>query len=287
MYKRRIIITGANGFIGTSLTKYFQKNGWEVRALVHHYPKQPVQHVAYTIFELGGKIDNNLFRKTDCFIHCAYAKQDENEDAFSMNIEGTKALLRLSRSHGVKHNIFLSSMTSGKNALSIYGKQKFELEKFFCNENDTVLRPGLVLGNGGLFLKLFECIKKSKIIPLVGGGKQPLQTICIDDLVHVVGNAIEKKIFGVFTVAEEKPVSLKEFYSAICKKMNTPVLFVSVPYFFAETCMDISSFLGIKLPVTKENLLGLKTMRATDVIEDMKKLHVSPKNYKESLSLIQ
>ncbi|MBI4851185.1 MAG: NAD(P)-dependent oxidoreductase [Acidobacteria bacterium] len=288
MEKPTVIITGANGFIGSSLVKHFQEKNWQVLALVHSMPSLKLPNVEYYQYDLASLVDETPFTKANYLIHCAYIKYDVNSkvNTNQINIDGTKQLISLSRKYRLKFNIFLSSMSAQVEAESNYGKQKFALEKFFTQENDLVIRPGLVLGSGGLFGQMSSFIRKNPFIPLIDGGKQPLQTIFIDDLVLAIDRGIEKQISGNYTIAEPTAISYQEFYKALCEKLGVEAKFISVPYFLVDLGVTFFSLFKIKLPITKENLLGLKNLKYIDVKKDLNIFGLSVRNYKESLKNI-
>lgn len=281
-----ILITGASGFIGSHLVEHFHRKGWTVIAVVRSTPPQAIEGVLYYHWDIAKQPGEDMLAGVDHLVHCAYVKFDNNKDADRINIEGTKRLLELSRRSGVKRNIFLSSMSAGENARSHYGRQKFEIEKLFNAENDTVIRPGLVLGNGGLFSEMSKFIREKKIVPLIDGGRQPLQTIHIDDLVKAVDAALQKQLHGVFTVAETKPVLYSEFYKALAEALKVKAKFVPVPSWMVSAGIAVFSMLGVKIPVSRENLLGLKSLKFTDTSSDMSRLEVQARSWKESLQAL-
>jgi nucleoside-diphosphate-sugar epimerase len=288
MEKPGVIITGANGFIGSHLVKHFQQKNWKVLALVHNLPSTKLSDVEYFQYDLANQIDETPFTKANYLIHCAYIKYDISSkvDSNQININGTKQLISLSKKYSLTQNIFLSSMSAQAQAESNYGKQKFTLEKFFTGKNDLVIRPGLVLGSGGLFGQMSEFLKKNPFIPLIDGGKQPLQTVSIDDLVKAIDIGIEKKLSGNYTIAETNAVSYQDFYKALCEKLGVKATFISVPYFLVNLGVTFFGLFKIKLPITKENLLGLKNLKYVDVHNDLRVFEIDIKNYKESLKNI-
>ena len=158
-----IIITGANGFIGTKLVNYFSSKNWNVIAFVHHLPKEKLENVVYREYDLTKSQNEDSFIHADYMIHAAYMKKEMHPNAFEINIQGAKDLLSASRKYNLKKNIFISSMSSRPDALSDYGKQKFIIEKLFNTKEDVIIRPGLVLGDGALAKEIFTFIKKKKI----------------------------------------------------------------------------------------------------------------------------
>jgi|ERR1035437_4631498 nucleoside-diphosphate-sugar epimerase len=282
-----IIITGANGFIGSELVKHFSGKGWKVIALVHHVPKEKIESVNYKEYDLSLSPDEQLFTDADYLIHGAYVKHDSHPDAYEINIQGAKNILSLSRKYNLKKNIFLSSISSRADALSNYGKQKFAIEKLFNIDKDLVIRPGLVIGNGGLVKEMTEFIKRKGVVPLIGSGKQPIQTVAVDDLISFIDAALTNEFTGTITIAEPNAITYKEFYKALSKQINSKPLFIPMPFFIAEMVLSVAKLVGMKLPVTKENLLGLKNNRYIDTSEDLKKIGMVIKTYKESLEGIK
>lgn len=284
--KKKIIITGAAGFIGSELVRFFSEKEYDVTAFKYVAPKHKLENVRYVKFELNEEFDESLLTDCDMLIHCAYMAFYRHNNANQINIEGTKKLLEACRRNGVKKVLFLSSFSAQENALSNYGKVKFELEKIFDLSKDLIIRPGLVLGNGGLFLNMKNIVSKHKYIPMIGGGKQPLQTICIHDLSNSIEFALNNNIIGKYSLASSNPKIMKDFYKALASKLGKKVVLVNFPYFLADFSFWFIKTFRISMKVTKENLLGLRQMKAVDVTEDLKTFKLNPKSCSETLNLL-
>jgi len=283
----KVLITGANGFLGSNLCAYFAKKGWQVEALVHNMPQTQVAGVSYHLFDLAEEPEQGYFEGTDYLIHAAYIKLDAKHDAYELNIEGSQRLLAMSKKCGVKKNIFISSIASREDALSIYGMQKYACEKLFKSATDLVLRPGLILGNGGLFAQLKDYLQKSRFIPLISGGKQPMQTIHIDDITLAIDKCIEKDLTGILPIASTETMNNKEFYKIVCANIGTKPFFIYLPFGIIFTLLSITETIGITLAVSRENLLGLKKMSYVDISESLSKLDITVRNCAESLNILR
>ncbi len=284
--EKKIIITGANGFIGFELINYFSKRNFKVVAFVYSPVKVAIENVEYVQYDMNKTVDELSFENADYIIHCAYLKSSKNNDTSRINIESTKRLLEISRKYKLKKFVFLSSFSAHKDALSNYGKTKFELEKIFDKNSDLVIKPGLVLGNGGLFKNIESIIKKNKFIPLIDGGKQALQTLHIDELVRCIDFALKNDISGKYAIAEKLPIKMKAFYKAVAKKLNKKVIWIYFHYFFANILLCFFEFIRISFSVSKENLLGLKQMKSLDVEKDLKIFNLEPKSCFETLEVL-
>lgn len=277
---KTVLISGANGFIGRALVDYFSAQGCRVIGLV----RNTTAAFESRVFDLTEKnIPENLFDDVDVFIHAAYVKQTGKKNTYTINVDGSLRLFDAAAKAGVKQLVFISSLAAHADALSVYGRQKFAIEQQAAARGYTVIRPGLVLGHGGLFASLSDHLEKSNKIPLVGGGNQPLQTVHISDLVHAVGAAVERNSKGVFIIAETPAISYRRFYEMLCEQKKTKPFFIRVPYWVMKTAIAVANSIGIKLPVNKDNVLGLQAMRFDDPQQSIKTLGITVRPAAQSL----
>jgi nucleoside-diphosphate-sugar epimerase len=269
----RLLITGAGGFIGSHAARYFSSLGWEVRALVRRIPDAPLPNVSYSLYDLTQPLDETPLRDGDFLLHCAYVPND-----IRANTEGSRRLLDAARKFGFKKCVAISSFSASERAPSKYGRQKFEIEKMFGD----CLSPGIVLGNGGLFRRMSDHVKGGKPIPLVDGGRQPVQFILIDDLLAALRKVFESDLKGKFLVAYPKAVSYKEF----CASLGARPKFVTVPFHALELASEMAEALRLPLPVGRDNILGLKHLRSMDTGKDLKRLGLEPRSLAECLRAI-
>lgn len=279
---KSLIITGANGFIGEELVKHFYDRAWNIKALIHSSPANKLQGVEYVHYNIEEQINEALFDGADYLIHCSYLRYEKNKNSDQLNVNGTKALIDSCRKKNIKP-VFLSSFSAHEAAVSHYGKTKLECEKLFDPSKDLIFKTGFVIGHKGLSGEIINRIRQSKFFPLVGGGSQPIQTIAIDDLCLLIEKALNDNIFGSFHAGEHEAVSLKMFYREIATQLNKKIVFVPVPLSLLYIVCKLSESIGLKLPVSSENVLGLKHLIKFDTREDLKKLGASLKDYRESL----
>jgi len=196
-----VAVTGATGFVGKRLVERLHERGVDVRAMVRDpeasYPfARP--GIARFRCDLPDTIDLAALEGARAIVHCAYTTRFTDMDsARRSNEEGTRALLEKSRAAGVRQFIFLSSQSAHEEAKSYYGRSKLELERLLSPDTDAILRSGLVIGRegNGLFHRMRDMIRGARVIPLFGGGKQPIQTIHVDDLCAALW-ATGERVFG-------------------------------------------------------------------------------------------
>jgi nucleoside-diphosphate-sugar epimerase len=237
----KIVISGANGFIGNYLTEYLANKGYEIYGLVHHLYKAPHKNITYRAFDLNSFGSDVIPTGTDIIIHTAYIPNEKLLTTEDINYKATKRLYDFGKRKGVKLFIFLSSFSAGETAISEYGKSKFKTSKLFDLKNSLVIEPGLVIGDGGLHKRISDIIKQNSIIPLIGNGAQVLQYITIEDLTQVIEKSIENNITGKYRIAANESILMKDFYNTIAKKHNKKIRFIPIPYFISDIIFSISN----------------------------------------------
>lgn len=287
MLSRTVFISGANGLIGSHLVRYFSRRSWKVVAFARSWPKElaPIPNVLRKTLVLPDEIQENDFEEGGYFVHCAYSKHsNDTPNSDSINIEGTKNLLSITRKHRFKKFLFFSSMSAHKDAQSHYGRNKLAVEASLNPETDLIICPGLVIGAGGLFKSMEDILTKSLIIPLIGGGHQPLQTIEINDLCKMTEMALLKsELAGRFVWAERDPISIKVFYRELALANHLRRLFIPIPFWPVFWILKVLDWFNISTSISIESLFGLKHLRRYETEEDLKAVGFYPKSFRETL----
>lgn len=260
--KDKIVITGANGFIGRYLTEYLSQHNYEVVALIHKNYKFAVKGVEYRQFDMDSFSGDIIPEDTKAIIHCAYIPFKQGHKTNERNFKATQRLIKISRIKHVSKFVFLSSFSAFPDALSHYGKNKYEIEQIFDENTDLILRPALVKGSGGLWKNMQKLIDNNRFIPLIGNGIQPVQTVDIRVLAEVIKVGIEKNISGFYNIADQEAFPIKQLYKSMSSENQKANFFIPIPYFVSILIVKFFALISDNPPITKENLLGLKQMKA-------------------------
>lgn len=174
---------------------------------------------------------------------------------------GTIALAEAARMAGVTRQVFVSSLSARPDATSEYGRTKLEIEAHFHDHSDVIVRPGMVIGNGGVFGRILDMARRHPVLPLPDGGRTRLPIIgtrslcrCVEQVLHGVGG-IEVNLFY-----PEMP-SLREIMTAVCRVIGKRRLFVPIPASLLLAPLVIFEKFRLKSPIDVENLRGYLTSR--------------------------
>jgi len=202
---KRILITGANSYVGTSVEKWLIKdpNNYHVETL-------DMQNPSWVTFD---------FSKFDVVFHVAgiahVSKKKSMEDLYyKVNRDLTIQTAQIAKSSGVKQFIFMSSMivyNSKDTKITLetipkpdnfYGMSKLLAEEglltLWSDEFSVcILRPPMIYGpnSKGNFPKLIKIAKKTLVFPYIENKRSMLH---IDNLSIFIKNAINDTKAGLY-----------------------------------------------------------------------------------------
>lgn len=285
---REVAISGSDGFLGSHLCRHLHGRGFRVRALL----RQPEDNRWLEPYCEGGlyrcnlpsDIDSRAFAEpVDVLIHCAYSMRlTAPRLAWQINVGGSEALLRLSRDAGVRCFCFVSSLSSHLDAKSLYGRSKLEIERKLDLTRDVVVRPGLIVGRGGVFEGMRRAVARCRVIPLLHGGDQTIQTVDVDDLCVAIERIVSARLSGRFSVADEG-IPFRMLLERLARSQGRRIRFINIPVWPLHGLLWLAERLGIRLPFSTDNLLGLKSMQYVDTREDLRRIGIRLRPLEASL----
>ncbi len=206
----KVFVTGANGFIGTALTKALIARGDEVFALIlkgspkGELPSLDVEIIEGDILQCEERCKEALL-ESEIIYHLAGARIGLNEKHFfKINVEGTRHLLDICREHSsLKRFVYISSATvSGPSPrgeerteedafpLTPYARSKYAAEQLFKEEPfaqipHTIIRPTAIYGPRTTeFVSLLDMVVKWHVRPIMGVFTHCDINFChVDDLI--------------------------------------------------------------------------------------------------------
>ncbi len=255
MPEKTILLTGANGFLGSHITDCLLRNGYRVRAMVRTtsnrqwLDNKPVELV------YGAMDEPDSLRKAvegvDAVIHNAGVVSAENKYFYyHINSNATRTLLDILHevNPGISRFVYVSSQAAGgpttggqlrkesdsPKPVSPYGHSKQLAENHVLAAADklpvTIIRPPAIYGpRDAAFLPIFTMVARGWM-PEIGGERQLTLTHAMD-VASQIRLQLEKKtaIGEVFNAAPFEPVSLLEFGSTIARVFSNKPRLIPLP----------------------------------------------------------
>lgn len=210
----KILLSGASGFLGTALRAHWD----DVRDM--------------GAYRLGDPVPPALFDHVDLFVHAAHAF---GPGKTRLNVDAARELHAAARARRVRQ-IFISSLSAHAGARSEYGAAKFEIERFFLESGDTVVRPGLVAG-GGLFARLAARLQKWRIAPIVEPNVRDVAVISLGDFLRAVNVIVQSNKTGAWNLFAPELLTPAEFARAV---WGSSGVVVPVPGALAESALRLA-----------------------------------------------
>jgi nucleoside-diphosphate-sugar epimerase len=197
-----VAITGATGFIGTSLLQQLLTKNFQVRALTRRTQRE-VKGVEWVQGDLSNiQSLNDLTKGVDYVIHCAGQVRGRSLDDFLVgNCEGTLNLVKSAASQSKSPRILMiSSLAAREPELSWYSKSKRRGEEVLINNAAnmkwSIFRPSAVYGPGDKELAPLLKMTRSGVLPISGNPDSRFGLIYVDDLVNAIITWIETEVPG-------------------------------------------------------------------------------------------
>jgi len=273
----KVLVTGANGYIGKAVCRKLVEMGYLVRGTVRTQNKVKELPTGVEAW-ITGNIDeysgwHEILDGVDRVVHTAgrvHVKEKPTEHSLevfrNVNVIATKNLAEAAAAMNIKSFVFLStvavygkdsteepiSVDSPINPVTFYGQTKWEAEKnlqeiFRKNSTKlTILRPAMVYGKGapGNFALIEKIVQKGIPIPL-GSVKNKRHFTHIDVLVDKIISSLFEVNDGkqIWLVADENSLSTKDLFNTAGQWYGKRVCIFPVP---AQALRTIFYLFGAK-----------------------------------------
>lgn len=278
-----ILITGANGFLGSRLCRKFKSEGFHVIAGVRKSADLSLLKDLDVEFRFGDVTQSEtlpaMVKDVDYIIHSAgLVKAKSKQTFFDVNETGTASLFEAIAIHNptVKKVVYISSTAASgpsrdghplsesdpPHPITTYGRSKLAGENaalsYAGKFNVVSIRPPGIYGPGDKeVFPFFEAVYKG-IKPYLGNTKRRVQLIQVDDLCQAIFLAITKNSNSglVCFAAESQSYTMKELINLLslsCGKKGFSLYIPSfILYIAAYISQTIFSIIGATPMLTKE-----------------------------------
>jgi len=315
MKSRKILITGAAGFIGSHLVDLLLEEGVPIRTLRLFIPKEEsLNNLPKRIFDIvrGDIRDKKAVKAAmdgvDTVYHLA-AKIDFDGKTYSeykdVNVDGTQNLLDACRNKNIQKFVFFSSIgvfglpaVTGniinwdechpKTYTNFYGQSKWEGEQRVMEAYKkwkipyAIIRPASVYGprEKGPTLGLYKAIKHHQFL-MVGDGKNKMHYVFVKDLVHAARLAeLSNKSTGDYIIAGPNADTFNDVARYIAESIHMSIPNFYLPKLFALVVSYIMEFtfalFGKKSPLYPSRVRTMTTTYFYNINKAKKELNYHP-----------
>lgn len=260
--RKRILITGASGLVGSRLTEILQAHGHEV----WHLSRGKSGKVKTFQWDVDSQeIDKDAFEGVDTIVHLAGASVAEKrwtarrkQEISDSRVKSTRLLFNELRTRSHKIKSFISASAIGyygfKNPEAVFTESSPPGNDFLATvtkewetEADKIatlglrvvkMRVGVVLArNGGALQPIAKAVKMN-VGSALGSGQQLISWIHLDDLCNMFVKVIDdQRMEGPYNAVALHPVSNHNLTKAIAAKLGKPFFLPPVPGFLLKVAL--------------------------------------------------
>ena len=257
----KILVTGANGFIGTQLSETLAKSGHQVRDTARSIAanRSTTREMITCDLESADNLDH-LTTGCDAIVHLAGRAHVMSDDPatseslyLSANVDVTRRLAQSAARTGVKRMILMSSVKVNGESTTIdspftsqdrpnpqdpYGRSKTQAEQTLWDVTSTselegvVIRPPLVYGPGvrANFASLIGIVDRGMPLPL-GSIHNTRSFVAIDNLIDCIETTLQTPNAGgqTFLVSDGQDLSTPELIRAIASSLHKSPMLIPIP----------------------------------------------------------
>ncbi len=217
-----ILVTGATGFIGRSLTRALDHAG---------HPWQPYTGRMGDAPALAGALDG-----TTTIIHLAGAEARGNRRLLQqVDVEGTQRLIEAARQAGVRRLIVPSRIHANVHAIHPLPRAKGEVERLVARSGIpyTILRTTTLFGRDDRFTELILSLAvwSWPLVWVPNGGTMPTQPLWVEDYVHCLVQTFDRPdlINRTLTVGGAERLSYRELVRTMLGVTGQQRILLPVP----------------------------------------------------------
>lgn len=267
---RRVVVTGAAGFIGRAVLAAARARGHHVTALVRRATTPSTDGVATVVADLSTSTDlARTLAGADTVVHCAASLGGDAATQARDTVAATSALVAAMREAGVRRLVLLSSfavydaaalppgacldeaapLAADGDARGPYIAAKLRQEAIVRDAGAgldwRIVRPGLVFGPGRTwFYHLGLHLHPRLWVSLAGSGTLPLTWV--DNCADAVITALETERTGVVVnVVDDNLPARADYLAALARQARPTPVVLDVPWGLVRAGARAANAIGV------------------------------------------
>ena len=254
---KKVLVTGATGFLGKYVVEELVEHGYQVRAFGRNRAiGQSLVNASVTFIQ--GDLTNQedltkACQEMDMVVHAGALSTVWGpwEDFYQTNVLGTKYVLEACRETNIDRLVYVSSPSiyaaprdqlgikesdaPQENRLNNYIRSKLASEKLFKDYPDVssvILRPRGLFGIGDTSILPRVLNLSQKIgIPLIGDGRQLMDMTCVENVALAIRLALEtpQAAGEVYNITNGEPRAFRNLIEETLRGLGYPIRYRKIP----------------------------------------------------------
>lgn len=254
---KKVLVTGATGFLGKYVVEELVEHGYQVRAFGRNRAiGQSLVNASVTFIQGDLTKQEDLTKacqEMDMVVHAGALSTVWGpwEDFYQTNVLGTKYVLEACCEANIERLVYVSSPSiyaaprdqldikesdaPQENSLNNYIRSKLASEKLFKDYPDVssvILRPRGLFGIGDTSILPRVLNLSQKIgIPLIGDGRQLMDMTCVENVALAIRLALEtpQAAGEVYNITNGEPRTFRDLIEETLRGLGYPIRYRKIP----------------------------------------------------------
>jgi NADH dehydrogenase len=269
----KVLVTGADGFIGTAVCGRLEASGHELRRFSRR---------------TGGDVTDpaavrSAVEGMDAVVHLVAILDGSDRDFEQVNHIGTRNLVEAARAAGVARFLHMSAagVTAEHAGETRYWRTKYAglMEVTQSDLAWTVFEPSFVFARGAGAFREFERLTRLPVTPVIGDGRYRHQPVWVGDVAAAVAAALDRPETAgrTFELGGPQVFEFNDLLDEICRATGRrPHPKVHVPVGLMKMQAAVLAHLPPPFKVTPEQIVMLVAGTECDIAPVREQLGVDP-----------
>jgi len=293
----KILLTGANGYVGRRLFPELLANGHQIVCCVRDKNRLGLDSATIDLIEVW-EVDfldkpqlKNLPENIDVAYYLIHSMTDSTADFDDLEATAAQNFNIYAKAIGLKQVVYLSGIVNENKKLSKHLQSRKNVESILYQGSfhTTVLRAGIIVGSGS---SSFEIIRDlCEKLPIMITPKWVLtkcQPIAIRDVIkYLMGVLLKKECYNQsFDIGGPNILSYKEMMLLYAKTRNIKLYILTIPFMTPKMSSYWLYFVtstSYKLAINLVNSMKMEVICNDNRLE--KSLNIKPLLYVEAIKL--
>lgn len=289
---KKVLVTGATGFVGNAVTASLSENGYTPVALVRKGSENKLK--TKTEIRHGDVLEpeslTSALEGIHAVIHLVGIIREYPSKGITFDRLHTKAAANMVNacvSSGVRRFVHMSANGTRHDAVSMYHKTKQEAEDLVKQSglDYTIFRPSLIYGPDDSFINMLAgYMRKTPVFSYFGDGSYPMAPVFVEDVADCFVKSIDEKATTgmIYPLCGPENITYKELLKEVGRALGKNIILLPVPEFAISTGISLFGKTDW-FPITRDQFIMLTEGNICSHDDAFRILNINRANFKEKI----